>query len=76
MFGLSWLKRRGLGGEQDKGLNAGLDNDTASFLLAVIGIANTVGRIILGYVSDKPWINRLWLYNTALTVCGLGNTPT
>lgn len=56
---------------KDKGLNAGLDNDTASFLLAVIGIANTVGRIILGYVSDKPWINRLWLYNTALTVCGL-----
>ncbi|XP_034949373.1 monocarboxylate transporter 14 [Chelonus insularis] len=45
--------------------------DTASYLLAVIGIANTVGRIVLGYVSDKPWINRLLVYNLCLTTCGL-----
>ena len=42
-------------------------------LIAIIGLANTIGRIILGYVSDKPWINRLWLYNSALTICGIGN---
>jgi MFS transporter, MCT family, solute carrier family 16 (monocarboxylic acid transporters), member 14 len=40
-------------------------------LLAVIGIANTVGRIILGYISDKPWVNRLLVYNMCLTICGL-----
>lgn len=50
----------------------GLSGTDASFLLAVIGIANTVGRIILGYLSDKPWVNRLWVYNGCLTLCGIG----
>lgn len=50
----------------------GIPTDKASLLLAVIGIANLVGRIILGYISDKPWINRLIVYNTCLTICGVG----
>lgn len=49
-----------------------IPSESADFLLAVIGIANTIGRVILGYISDKPWLNRLWLYNGALTVCGIG----
>lgn len=57
---------------QDKALDIGIVSEQASFLLAVIGIANTVGRVVLGYISDKPWLNRLWLYNSSLTVCGLG----
>ena len=44
----------------------------ASFLLSIIGIANTVGRIILGYLSDKPWVNRLLVYNVCLSSCGAG----
>ncbi|XP_075212745.1 monocarboxylate transporter 1 isoform X2 [Lycorma delicatula] len=51
----------------------GLEVEKANMLLAVIGIANTVGRIALGYLSDKPWVNRLWVYNTCLTICGIGN---
>lgn len=43
----------------------------ASYLIALIGAANTVGRIILGYVSDKPWVNRLHVYNACLTLCGI-----
>lgn len=43
----------------------------ASYLIATIGAANTVGRIILGYVSDKTWVNRLYVYNMCLTVCGI-----
>lgn len=49
----------------------GINKKDASYLLAVIGIANTVGRIILGYISDKPWINRLLIYNLSLTICGI-----
>lgn len=45
--------------------------DYASYLLSVIGIANTIGRVILGYLSDRSCINRLWLYNGSLTLCGL-----
>lgn len=50
----------------------GLSNQSSSYLLAVIGIANTVGRVILGYLSDKPWVNRLLVYNICLTIAGLG----
>ncbi|KAJ8918197.1 hypothetical protein NQ315_014064 [Exocentrus adspersus] len=49
----------------------GIDTETAGMLIAVIGGANTIGRIILGYVSDKPWINRLYIYNWSLTICGI-----
>lgn len=44
----------------------------ASYLIASIGVANTVGRIILGYIADKPWVNRLLIYNVCLTACGVG----
>lgn len=54
---------------QAKVLN--IDREHASYLLGVIGIANTIGRIILGYLSDKPWVNRLLVYNLSLTICGL-----
>lgn len=50
----------------------GINKSLASYLLAIIGIANTIGRIILGYISDKPWINRLLVYNICLTICGIG----
>lgn len=56
----------------DKALMHGLSTDEASYLLSTIGIANTVGRIVLGYISDKPWINRLRVYNFSLFLCGLG----
>lgn len=49
-----------------------LTTNQASMLLSIIGVANTVGRIVLGYISDKPWVNRLWIYNVCLTVCGIG----
>ncbi|XP_015114144.1 monocarboxylate transporter 12 [Diachasma alloeum] len=48
-----------------------ISRESASYLLSVIGIANTVGRIVLGYVSDKSWINRLVVYNICLTICGV-----
>lgn len=50
----------------------GIDKETSNRLLSVVGIANLVGRIVLGYLSDKTWVNRLWVYNTSLTLCGIG----
>lgn len=52
-------------------MNLGIDEVDASYLLSVVGIANTLGRIILGYISDRSWINRLYLYNTSLAICGI-----
>lgn len=56
----------------DKATMYGLTTEEASYLLAIIGIANTIGRVILGYISDKPWINRLWVYSSCLFACGVG----
>ncbi|XP_042235654.1 monocarboxylate transporter 12-like [Homarus americanus] len=56
----------------DRARHLGIPDRESSFLLAVVGISNTVSRILLGYISDQPWVNRLYLYNTALTLCGIG----
>ncbi|KAJ8867189.1 hypothetical protein PR048_030984 [Dryococelus australis] len=48
----------------------GISENQGDYLLSVIGIANLVGRIVLGYLSDKPWTNRLLVYNLCLTACG------
>ncbi|XKL69356.1 hypothetical protein PGB90_007125 [Kerria lacca] len=45
--------------------------DWSSYLLASVGVGNTAGRIILGYASDNPAVNRLLVYNTCLTFCGI-----
>ena len=58
---------------QDRAKLLNINMYDAGFLLSVIGIANTLGRIILGYVSDRPWVNRLYLYNGCLAVCGIGS---
>ncbi|XP_050398485.1 monocarboxylate transporter 12 [Patella vulgata] len=55
----------------DRALEAGIDESRAAFLLSVIGIANTVGRVLFGWLSDRSGVNRLMLYNTALTICGI-----
>lgn len=57
----------------DKAKMYNMSTDEASYLLATIGIANTIGRIVLGYISDKPWVNRLLVYSSCLFACGLGN---
>ena len=43
----------------------------SAFLLSIIGIANTLGRLFLGWLSDQRMINRLYLYNSCLVLCGI-----
>lgn len=42
------------------------------YLVSIIGASNLIGRIVLGYISDKPWVNRLCAYNMCLTISGIG----
>lgn len=51
--------------------NSGVDKESASFLLSIIGITNTVGRVVCGALSDHPKVNVLLVNNAALTVCGV-----
>lgn len=48
-----------------------IEEGDAAFLLSIIGIANTIGRLVLGWLSDHGKINRLYLYNTCLMLCGI-----
>jgi len=53
----------------DNAINLGLTATQGSYLVGLIGISNTVARVILGALSQK--LNRLFLYNTCLVLCGL-----
>lgn len=41
-----------------------MDKESASFLLSIIGITNTVGRVVCGALSDHPkvYYNDLFKY--------------
>lgn len=55
----------------DKAKMYDFPTEQASYLLSTIGIANTIGRIVLGYISDKKWVNRLWVYNCCICTAGI-----
>ncbi|XP_063376250.1 LOW QUALITY PROTEIN: monocarboxylate transporter 13-like [Cydia fagiglandana] len=40
-------------------------------LISIMGAATLVGRIVLGFISDKPWVNRLMVYNVCLGIAGM-----
>jgi MCP family monocarboxylic acid transporter-like MFS transporter 14 len=49
----------------------GADKESASFLLSIIGITNTLGRVVCGALSDHPKVNVLMVNNAALTLGGV-----
>ena len=51
-------------------LTLGYHKDHAAFLISIIGIVNTVGRLAAGWVADRPWADPLKIYNTALILGG------
>jgi len=53
----------------DNGMHIGLTSAQGSFLVGLIGISNTIARLLLGIASQK--LNRLFLYNTCLVICGI-----
>ncbi|XP_033738609.1 monocarboxylate transporter 9-like [Pecten maximus] len=42
-----------------------------TFLISLIGISNTVTRVLVGYVTDKPWANTLIIINSAQLIGGV-----
>lgn len=55
----------------DKAVMFGTSLKDAAFILSVIGITNTVGRVFSGWVSDRPNVNALCINNFALTIGGI-----
>lgn len=48
----------------------GMTSQDASVVVSVIGIANTIGRIIVGWCVDFPWANSLSITNVSLLLSG------
>ncbi|KAK7499882.1 hypothetical protein BaRGS_00008973 [Batillaria attramentaria] len=53
-----------------KAAEIGRDENEGVFLLSIIGITNTIGRVISGWIADRPWTNVLHLNNGALMLAG------
>lgn len=51
-------------------LQIGASEWEASFLVSIIGITNTLGRILCGWICDKSWADPLKIYNGALIIGG------
>jgi hypothetical protein len=49
----------------------GLSLEQAAFLLSIIGIANTIARVLCGWVSDQSWADCLIINNVALMMGGI-----
>lgn len=50
----------------------GLEDKNTEWIVPFIALGTTCGRIVLGILADRPWVNRLHVYNLCLTVCGIG----
>lgn len=55
----------------DRAIKADIDASTAMFLVSVIGIGNTIGRIVCGLASSLPGVNALVVNNIFISVGGL-----
>lgn len=48
----------------------GSSGQEAAFLISILGIVTSIGRISVGYIADKPWANVVLLNSIALIVIG------
>ena len=49
----------------------GASASEASLILSLLGIFNTVGRLIAGWLADRPSADSLFIHNVALITAGM-----
>ncbi|CAD5117746.1 DgyrCDS6491 [Dimorphilus gyrociliatus] len=54
----------------DYAVENGVSKSKGSFLISIIGIANTISRVLCGWISDQPWADSLLINNIALIIGG------
>lgn len=55
----------------DKAAEHGISDDSASSLVAIIGISSTVGQVVMGFIGDQPRIDTILFYNVMTSVAGI-----
>ena len=48
----------------------GMTSQQSAMLISIIGILNTVSRVVVGWVADRPWADALILNSVALVIGG------
>ncbi|CAJ0933487.1 unnamed protein product, partial [Mesorhabditis belari] len=56
---------------KDLALFKGISEDEAMYLVPIIGVTNTVGRVICGWLADRQFVSSLTINNFSLVTCGL-----
>ncbi|XP_060080767.1 monocarboxylate transporter 12-like [Ylistrum balloti] len=54
-----------------QGASVQLSSRESALLISIIGISSTIVRVLVGYLSDKPWVNTLILESTMLIIGGV-----
>ena len=49
----------------------GVSKDDAVLLLSVLGISNTIGRVVAGWLADRPTVDSVSFHNVCLLIAGL-----
>ncbi|XP_052061336.1 monocarboxylate transporter 14-like [Mytilus californianus] len=52
----------------DRAVQMGISSSNAAFLLSIIGITNTIGRVLCGFLADLSFVNPLILNNAMLVL--------
>lgn len=60
----------------DAAVKDNIDKDIALFLISIIGITNTIGRVVCGYIADFPQVDSLLLNNICLLISTIAVTAT
>lgn len=55
----------------DFAVSLGISKKNAAFLISVIGITNTLGRVVTGWLADLRKINSLVITYVSIFICGL-----
>lgn len=46
-------------------------SDDSTFILSILGISTTIGRVLIGWVADRPWSNTYFINNGSMVLAGL-----
>ncbi|KAI6176598.1 hypothetical protein M3Y97_00815600 [Aphelenchoides bicaudatus] len=59
---------------QQFALSKGISKDNAKYLVTIIGLVNTAGRVICGGIADSPKVDPLVLSNVLIILGGIATT--
>ncbi|VDM61796.1 unnamed protein product [Angiostrongylus costaricensis] len=49
----------------------GIESNASRYLVPIIGVTNTIGRVFFGWLADRGYVSALTINNFSLIACGL-----